>query len=118
MKRGRMLGGEQLDEDFFISINRSETTGEQRDGGLPLGGGGFRIGGGGAGVLEKFFGFGKGGLEFGRGGFLEINEGLASGVEGVEETGHDGEVGGGEVIEHEGEGVELLAGGGELEEMV
>ena len=49
---------------------------------------------------------------------MEIDESLAAGVEGVEKAGHDGEVGGGEVIEHEGEGVELLAGGGELEEMV
>ena len=85
---------------------------------MPLSGGGVRIGGGDAGVFEKDCGFGERDFEFWWGGLLEIDESFAAGVEGVEETGQDGEVGGGEVIEHEGEGVELLAGGGELEEMV
>ena len=40
MKRGRVLGGEQLDEGFLIGIGWLETTGEKGDGGLPLGEGG------------------------------------------------------------------------------
>ncbi len=118
LKRGRVLGGEQFDEGFFVGIDGFEAAGEEGDGGLPLSGGGVRIGGGGAGVFEKGCSFVESGFEFGRCGLLEIDESLAAGVEGVEEAGQDGEVGGGEVIEHEGEGVELFAGGGEFEKVV
>ena len=67
MKRGRVLGGEQLDEDFFIGIGFSnwlETTGKKWDGGAALGDGGFGIGDGGAGVFEKDLSFVESGLEF------------------------------------------------------